>query len=375
MSCLQTVTSGFRVLGAIGFTLLWPVMLYNGTLVALLQAAWTGAFRDGRPLLTTYTHFPPLDFMISILVAFFYDQINGLDDGAWLLMLDLVATLQAASLWVLVEANRGGQRKRLLELYVCPCPSLRRAVNCSLADTFGARFFNWPLMWNLVGAATVLPFYVYLHTQSTESDKPNPIISTARPRSLIIVSLLGVSVPAVFLLSAYTFASEFARQVSIAVFVLSPLLLDALVAIVSYPKPNLPGGRRTSSDHVRYIYIWAGLASGGAHVYTLARTLLSQKESVGLATVFMPSPSGVIPGSVNNIHDGALLFLQYDWIVVNITCWAWAYLLIESPQVYLGVKGWAARGLLTLLTTLFIGPGATVSCALYLRGRKPLSSE
>ncbi len=118
MDRLQIFEQGFLVIGVIGFLLLWPMMLYNGTLFALLQAAWTGDFRDGQPLLTTYTRFPPLDFMISVLVAFFDDQINV--DGPWLLMLDLVATLQAASLWVLVEANRVGQRKRLLELYVNP---------------------------------------------------------------------------------------------------------------------------------------------------------------------------------------------------------------------------------------------------------------
>ena len=118
MNRLQTFERGFLVLGAIGFTLLWPVMLYNGTIVALLQAAWHGVYRDGQPLLRRYTYFPPLDFMISILVAFFDDQISGTDDGAWFLMLDLVATLQAASLWVLVEASRVGQRKRPLELYV-----------------------------------------------------------------------------------------------------------------------------------------------------------------------------------------------------------------------------------------------------------------
>lgn len=106
----------FLALSALGFALLWPVMVYNGTLIALLRAAWNGAFADGRPLRTTYICFPPVDFAISVLVAFFDDQIDGNDDGTWLFMFDFQALLQTATLWVLIEASRKGQSERLLKL-------------------------------------------------------------------------------------------------------------------------------------------------------------------------------------------------------------------------------------------------------------------
>lgn len=219
----------------------------------------------------------------------------------------------------------------------------------------------------MFGTAAILPIYLYLHTKYTEFETFNPTISTTRPRTLMIVSLLAVSIPAAILLSAYSFASEFTRHTIIAGFELSPLLLGVLVAIFSSTESKAP---RTSGDRIRHLYIFGGLASGGAHLYTLAITLLSQNENTKFGRVFIPSLSSVTSGSVDNIHDGALLFLQYDWIVVNITCAAWVYLLLDSRQVLLGVRGWATRGVLTLVSTLLLGPGATVSCALYLREEK-----
>ena len=91
-------------------------MAYNGTLVALLRAASTSSFADGSSLLTTYTRFPPVDFAISVLVAFFDPQIDGNDDGTWLFMFNFQAVLQTAALWVLVEASRKGQSESRLKL-------------------------------------------------------------------------------------------------------------------------------------------------------------------------------------------------------------------------------------------------------------------
>lgn len=108
----------FLALSVAGFILLWPVMMINGTLRGLLTAAWRGVFADGRPLRTTYTYLWPLDFAISVLVAFFDGQVNGKDSGAWLLMFDLLATLQTAILWLLVEGSRRGQSKSILGLCV-----------------------------------------------------------------------------------------------------------------------------------------------------------------------------------------------------------------------------------------------------------------
>lgn len=109
MANTRVFETTFLGLSAIGFTLLWPMMVYNGTLVALIRAAWTGTFADGRPLRTSYFHFFPADFATSVLVAFFDDQIDGRDNGAWLFMLDFQALLQTTALWVLVEGSRKGE--------------------------------------------------------------------------------------------------------------------------------------------------------------------------------------------------------------------------------------------------------------------------
>jgi len=114
----RTFEIGFLALSAIGFVLLWPMMIYNGTLVGLLKAAWNGSFADGDTLLIKYTYVWPVDFTISVLVAFFDGQIDGRDNGTWMLMLDLLAVLQTATLWVTVEGSRKGNSKTILRLYV-----------------------------------------------------------------------------------------------------------------------------------------------------------------------------------------------------------------------------------------------------------------
>jgi hypothetical protein len=108
----------FLALSTIGFILLWPMMIYNGTLVGLLKAAWNGSFADGSALLTRYTYIWPIDFAISVLVAFFDGQIDGKDNGTWILMFDLLAVLQTAALWVIIEGSRKSNSKTILRLYV-----------------------------------------------------------------------------------------------------------------------------------------------------------------------------------------------------------------------------------------------------------------
>jgi hypothetical protein len=116
----RTFELGFLALSTVGFVLLWPMMIYNGTLVGLLKAAWNGSFADGSALLTKYTYIWPIDFAISVLVAFFDGQIDGKDNGTWILMFDLLAVLQTAALWVVVEGSRKGNNRTILRLYVLP---------------------------------------------------------------------------------------------------------------------------------------------------------------------------------------------------------------------------------------------------------------
>jgi hypothetical protein len=88
-------------------------MVVNGTLVALLKTAWFGVFPDGTPLKTTYTGILPLDFPISILVAFFYGLPKCPGTPPHLMLVDLVAALMVINMLTLVESRRPNAPKWL----------------------------------------------------------------------------------------------------------------------------------------------------------------------------------------------------------------------------------------------------------------------
>jgi hypothetical protein len=105
----------FLTLSIVGFVLLWGVMVYNGTLHALLLTAWKGLFPGGKQLRKSYTGLRPVDFVIAVPVAFFDDQINTADNGTWLMMLNFLTMLHTAALWVFVEAGRKGQTSTMIK--------------------------------------------------------------------------------------------------------------------------------------------------------------------------------------------------------------------------------------------------------------------
>jgi hypothetical protein len=222
-------------------------------------------------------------------------------------------------------------------------------------------------MWNLFGTAAVLPIYLYLHTSYTNAKEVSSVISTAQPQLIALVSILVAFIPPTYMFSAYTFDNEFTRHGAIAIYVFSPLLLGVLIALISSMDSEPHKNHRNSSKSVRYLYILAALTSGFIHIYTMMVTCLSGDESVQFGNVFIPSLTSVRSGSVDNIYAGAYLFLKNDWIVVNMTCTTWVYLMVDSNQVVVDVQGSATRILLIIASTLLLGPGATVSSALYLR--------
>ena len=96
----------FLILSVTACSLLWGVSLFNGTVTALIVASWNGRFEDGTPFNTTYTGFFPLDFPISLLVAFFFYGTNGSHPGYQFFLIDAYATLQSAFVWLYAESAR-----------------------------------------------------------------------------------------------------------------------------------------------------------------------------------------------------------------------------------------------------------------------------
>lgn len=164
----------FKGLSGAAFLLLWALMAANGTLVALLKTAWSGVFPDGTPLKTTYTGIPPIDFPVSILVAFFYGLQNRPGTPPHLMLVDLVAALLVINMMTLVESRRPNAPK-WLRSYVSSsnylpfynfrgqCPEWRHWTRPDRTECFAA-----PNYGSISGTVEVLPCF-FPYTRSSMS--------------------------------------------------------------------------------------------------------------------------------------------------------------------------------------------------------------
>lgn len=109
-SPVQTPTAVFPFLSAIFFYLLWALMFQNGSADMMNEAVATGTLADGQPLRTRFSSIAPIDSLLATLVAFTYPVTSGRDKSSWLLMVDIVSTLQTGMLWAHMENNRVGRK-------------------------------------------------------------------------------------------------------------------------------------------------------------------------------------------------------------------------------------------------------------------------
>lgn len=105
----------FQLISYTAVTLLWGASVLNGTIEALLLTVWNGTLENGIPLMTNYTGFPPLDYPLAVLVAFFFSGTSGRDEGFQLFLFDLYIILQLGYLWLYVEALRPGRKSRWIQ--------------------------------------------------------------------------------------------------------------------------------------------------------------------------------------------------------------------------------------------------------------------
>lgn len=103
----------FRYLAFLAIFVLWGISLLNGFIKALLLAVWNGELGSrGVVLKTDYTGFPPLDYVIAFLVAFFFYGTNGYDEGYQLFVFDGYSLLQPAFIWLYVETLRPANKPK-----------------------------------------------------------------------------------------------------------------------------------------------------------------------------------------------------------------------------------------------------------------------
>lgn len=100
----------FLLLSTLGLVAQWGAMIMNGTLLSLMTTAWKGYFPSGAPMKTTWTGIWPVDYILSLLVAFFCPLLEpaGPSDLAPVLLLaDLLFSLTVFDFMANIQGLRG----------------------------------------------------------------------------------------------------------------------------------------------------------------------------------------------------------------------------------------------------------------------------
>ncbi|KAI1126626.1 hypothetical protein F5Y10DRAFT_244470 [Nemania abortiva] len=344
----------FFTLSTLGLIAQWGAMVANGTLLGLMVTAWEGRFPDGVPMRTTWSGVWLIDYVLGLLVAFFYPLLNviNLDSPApVLLMTDLLLSLAVFSLIAIVQGQRGGGTGLL------KYPAV------------------WQLAWQFFGAATVMP--IYLHTYIKTRALGGSSLPGDQAQKLPFMAIWAVLTNIPLLLPGVMGASPFVIQLSIVLWFFLPLTTGFFqngIGILSrYYHP------RNTNNSIAVSYGIVGSASAIFHVAVGLWAYNSpQTNWVG---IYWPAYSAVRPGP-NIILQGAMLFCQYGHISLRTSVTALAVYTVGRDIFAAESSSEAARACRLAVSLIAImgvfGPGAGAAWFLYkleTEASKPAKTE
>lgn len=156
----------------------------------------------------------------------------------------------------------------------------------------------------------------------------------------------------------------------IALVQLSPILVTLLQYVSSGLLPNelsrrdkhLQAGRKTLAANVlavRQAYMISGCISAVGHLYVLQMIIRSPDL---FQSIYIPAANQDIMATtgVDLMLQGALLFLQYDFIIINLASLLWAYFVLEEMAVF-SVQNFCGF----MVANVILGPGATMTGLLW----------
>ncbi|KAH8645855.1 hypothetical protein BGZ60DRAFT_535868 [Tricladium varicosporioides] len=340
-----TTLNYFLFLAAVATILLWGMSLWNGTVAELILTSWNGRFADGTPFETNYTGIFPLDFPISLLVAFFFYGSNGSHSGYQLFLLDAYSNLEPAFVWLYIESAR------------------TRAKPYSIANPI-----MWGLMWQAFGAAIALPLYFFNHLtwlESISGDLGSANLPSAM--SLPFSFVIGAVFPTIIgMLPTWIRRPAIVHQQILAFWQPSPvwvsLLQIAFVASIRAMAVDVSKAFRWTKAS----YILAATLSALGHLYVVFIMATTSDSALSFKRMYVPFFFSEPEGAVQKLANGPWLFLQYDLVIIVLSSLSWGFILVNRTLS----NGSTIRLFLPLLMALgamILGSGATVSLALLWR--------
>ncbi|KAI0110742.1 hypothetical protein GGR51DRAFT_75050 [Nemania sp. FL0031] len=332
----------FRLLSVLGFIAQWGAMATNGTLLGLLVTAWEGRFPDGGYMRTTWSGFWPLDYILGLLVAFFYPLLNvtDLDSPApTLLLTDLLLSLTVFNFMAIIQGQRSNGKGCLRY------PAL------------------WQLAWQFFGAATVMPIYIHCYMQTRASNSLS--LQTDQAHKLPFMAFWAVLTNLPLLLPGIMSASPFIIQLSIVVWFFLPLttglIQNHISTLFTFYRPN------KANNSVAVGYGIVGSVSATVHV--LVALWARRSPEVSWTRMYWPSYSAVQPGP-NVILQGATLFCQYGHMSLRCSMTTLTMYTIGrhifATETSLETKRAGRRIVLFITIMVFLGPGAAAAWLLYV---------
>jgi hypothetical protein len=99
--------SALTAMGGLTFLLIWGgVMVFKGTLMTMLRAAWKGGFADGRALQKVYTGIYPVDLLFRFLMTMFAPLTHLEFLSGYLMLAELTVMILVFNIVALVESQR-----------------------------------------------------------------------------------------------------------------------------------------------------------------------------------------------------------------------------------------------------------------------------
>ncbi|KAI1743941.1 hypothetical protein F4680DRAFT_407989 [Xylaria scruposa] len=333
----------FRLLSVLGLLAQWGAMAANGTLLSLMVTSWEGQFPNGVPMKTTWTGLWPFDYVLGLLVAFFYPLLNAtdLDNPAPILLLtDLLISLSVFNYMAAVE----GRRRKDTSLLRYPAA--------------------WQLAWQFFGAATIMPIYLHSYIKARVSHTAS--LTTDQANILPFTAVWTVLTNLLLLIPGVMGASPFVIQLCIVVWFFLPLATEFVQNRVSplftYYRPN------RAYNPVLIGYGIVGSLSAIVHVVVGLWACNSLEMS--WARMYWPAYSAVKPGP-SLLLLGGTLFCQYGHMSLCSSVIALAaYTVSWDTSVTKPPQGTSRAGHLivsTIVLTVVFGPGTGAAWLLYRR--------
>lgn len=196
-----------------------------------------------------------------------------------------------------------------------------------------------------------------------------------RPAAAIATSvsfLLGAILPAIAgLLPLWYPRTDSLHQTILAVWQLDPIYVSAIQALVTWVAASRMQsiGPGETSRRVSFAYLFAAIVSAIGHISAVTLLVLSDDPRATITSAYLPFPCAGPIGANLQLASGSWLFLQFDLIIISLSCLSWAYLLTAS----LLPKGDRRRATIPLIFAfgwMLLGTGATVSLALLWREKQ-----